>query len=615
MKKLMSVVVSVLCVVVADAAVELYPFAFPAGAVGGIADRSATLLDRTIDARGFVSAVGGRFVAGGEEIRFFGVNLTGPANFMTKGDADLTAARLASLGVNCVRLHFLDKGGYTFGFATPQSTLISAETNASQRTLVAKNLDRLEYLVAALKRRGVYVNLNLHVGRELDERDGLPAKVPHNSKIVDIYHPRLIELQREYARMLLTHRNPYTGLRWCDDPVIAMIEINNENDFTVPWRAEGTYAFGKKPGYKNHHWLTSGEYALPEPYLEELARQWGGPLPEKATADAETRARFERFLAETETRYYTGMRDFLVRELGVRCPVSGTQLEFSPPEVQARLDYADAHGYWQHPEYGPMRYGALAMVNTLEVTEHLESLRAPAVRGKPFTVSEYNHPAPNPYGAETLPLLVSAAAKYGWSGVFLYTWNHFPECVATRVELNARCPFDNLARTDLIAHMPAASALMRGGRAEVVWNRDREGRAYVTAKGGGAEVFTGFPDGRTIPFLGGEMSFGDLALGWATVSAVRNGGGWLLAATGETHNRGQRLAPVDGEHGRVSLVENGEETVVAEGVALTLKFSAGRRLRCWALAPDGTRREEVPMKGGALALGSRFRTVWYELVD
>ena len=73
----MSVVVSVLCVVVADAAVELYPFAFPAGAVGGIADRSATLLDRTIDARGFVSAVGGRFVAGGEEIRFFGVNLTG----------------------------------------------------------------------------------------------------------------------------------------------------------------------------------------------------------------------------------------------------------------------------------------------------------------------------------------------------------------------------------------------------------------------------------------------------------------------------------------------------------------------------------------------------------
>ena len=68
MKELMSVVVSVLCVVVADAAVELYPFAFPAGAVGGVADRSATLLDRTIDARGFVSAVGGRFVAGGEEI-------------------------------------------------------------------------------------------------------------------------------------------------------------------------------------------------------------------------------------------------------------------------------------------------------------------------------------------------------------------------------------------------------------------------------------------------------------------------------------------------------------------------------------------------------------------
>lgn len=45
----------------------------------------------------------------------------------------------------------------------------------------------------------------------------------------------MIELQKKYARDLLTHVNPYTGRAYTDDPGVAMIEINNENSVIACW--------------------------------------------------------------------------------------------------------------------------------------------------------------------------------------------------------------------------------------------------------------------------------------------------------------------------------------------------------------------------------------------
>lgn len=39
---------------------------------------------------------------------------------------------------------------------------------------------------------------------------------------------RLIELQKDYARKLLLHVNPYTGLALADDPAVITVQINNE---------------------------------------------------------------------------------------------------------------------------------------------------------------------------------------------------------------------------------------------------------------------------------------------------------------------------------------------------------------------------------------------------
>ena len=42
---------------------------------------------------------------------------------------------------------------------------------------------------------------------------------------------RLIQLQQEYARKLLCHVNPYTGLALVDDPAVITIQISNEESF------------------------------------------------------------------------------------------------------------------------------------------------------------------------------------------------------------------------------------------------------------------------------------------------------------------------------------------------------------------------------------------------
>src|SRR5262245_48256569 len=45
-----------------------------------------------------------------------------------------------------------------------------------------------------------------------------------------------------------------------------------------------------------------------------------------------------------------------------------------------------------------------------------------AFAGKPYTVSETNHPFPSEYGSEGIPILAAYAALQDWDGVFWYTF-------------------------------------------------------------------------------------------------------------------------------------------------------------------------------------------------
>mgnify|MGYP000175701186 CR=1 FL=1 len=104
-------------------------------------------------------------------------------------------------------------------------------------TIDPKQLERLDYLIWALKQRGIYTNINLHVSRWFGEAEGFVARDqrPKYDKGLDNFEPRMIELQKKYARDLLTHVNPYTGTAYAREPAVAFVEISNEDALYAVW--------------------------------------------------------------------------------------------------------------------------------------------------------------------------------------------------------------------------------------------------------------------------------------------------------------------------------------------------------------------------------------------
>ncbi|MCX7006035.1 MAG: hypothetical protein NTY53_02090, partial [Kiritimatiellaeota bacterium] len=186
----------------------------------------------------------------------------------------------------------------------------------------------------------------------------------------------------------------------------------------------------------------------------------GKQFPPQARRD------FVQFLFDVETRYWTGMANYVKSDLKAKPLISGTQLGYSPPYVQAKLDYVDHHAYWRHPTGGwisltakePWMIGNDAMVNTLGNILHLAGQR---VQGKPYTISEYNHPYPNQFGAEGQLTLATYGRLQGWNGIFQYSYNHY----VNDYEPQAMpwCFFDLIARTDVLAHFPACAAIFLRG--------------------------------------------------------------------------------------------------------------------------------------------------------
>lgn len=443
------------------------------------------LLDSPAGKNGFVRADKGRFVNNLGAVRLNGTNLTGPANFPSQKDAKRLAERLARFGINCVRLHYMDADYGNF-LQEKEPGIIANDPN-TQRNLDYKQLDRLDYLISVFKNKGIYVDMNLHVARWWDDRDGFPYQDqrPSFDKGLDNFEPRMIEFQKEYARKLLTHVNPYTSLPYTDEPAIAVIELNNENSLF-------------------NQYFNGSIDKLPDPYASEFRKQWNLWLKNKYkttndlrkawtseadkneqskdeililldnnqienssiptvkasnSVNSQARKDFYQFLTDTESSYWRGMFEFLKNDLKVKSLVSGTQIGYyGTPFNQSTLDYVDIHAYWCHPSpVNPdWRIANKPMVNSLSMIQFLASQR---VIDKPYTVSEYNHPFPNQYGTEAQPLLRAYGRFQGWDGVFEYTYHD-------RTSYNPTFNnyfFSIIERTDVLAHFPACSAIFLRG--------------------------------------------------------------------------------------------------------------------------------------------------------
>ena len=245
-----------------------FEFTVSVPAEGSAVDASA-LNSGPAGASGPVAIADGQFVDGsGRRMRFLGTNLTFADAFPEKETAPEIARRMAALGINIVRFHHLDRHHAPRGIWDPAFE--------DHQHIDATQLDRLDWLIYQLRQQGIFTNINLHVSRWFDEADGFPEPHlrPKYDKGVGYFEPRMVELQKQYARDLLTHVNPYTGNAYVDEPCVAMVEITNENS---------ALRFA----------LATELHGLPEPYATTLGDLWHEWLREEYATTEELRAAWD----------------------------------------------------------------------------------------------------------------------------------------------------------------------------------------------------------------------------------------------------------------------------------------------------------------------------------
>jgi hypothetical protein len=386
------------------------------------------LLDAPAGKHGFIQVKDGHLATGdGQRLRLWGVNITdwspGSRQIPSKEDAPFWASTLARFGVNCVRFQFLD-------LETPRGLLDGHR--ADTRALDPEALDRQDFFIAELEKKGIYIDFNLLVGRPFKSADGVEDAnlLRQGSKGTSLYDHRLIELQKEYAQQLLGHLNPYTKLKYTGDPAVALVEINNENALDIGYRAPSPFYLRELTEMYNQ-WLA--KHRTPEEIAKLRAltaarpdapvplMQWHGQAssapPPRFDAEAE-------FYNDVQHDYFVDMENYLKQSLGSKSLVIATadhshsNSGYPVLLAESSMDVIDGHDYWQHPE---MYVRKSPMVND-PLNSTVVELSRSAIAATPYTVSEVNNPFPNDYDGEGIPILASYGLLQDWDGIMWYTF-------------------------------------------------------------------------------------------------------------------------------------------------------------------------------------------------
>jgi hypothetical protein len=344
-----------------------------------------------------------------QAVRFWGVNLCfGATNALSNDEADDLADRLAKSGYNTVRLHHFDRE--------------LRDPKGNSYDLLPQQLDRLDYLFAALKRRGIYVNIDLYTARRFSKEetaafglgDSVPAgEQPNRFKAIVAISDEAFVSWKKFSAALLTHKNPYTGLTWAEDPALIGICPVNENTLTNELR----HAPDLLPVYEKHfeHWLETHQ--------------------DQDKAGLNRDELFNRFLLDTQLVSEARQREFL-RSIGVQAPLTGTNYVDAEAQTWLReaLDYVDNHVYADHPKF-PDGSAWQSPAHFRQKSSTRDSARVPRVImtsrvfGKPFTVTEYDSVSLNTYRAEGGALMPAYASLQDWDAVYTFAYASSREAV------------------------------------------------------------------------------------------------------------------------------------------------------------------------------------------
>jgi len=422
-----------------------------------------------------------RFVLGdGEPVRFWMVQAD--LRNMDKHLIDRQARRLAKYGVNMVRMNF--------------SRLFNLRV-AGDKEAFARELERLHYVVAALKREGIYSyfgHLYWHTHHRIRE-EVFPGFDNEHAIGLLVFSPEFQQWYVDYVHALLKPVNPHTGLSLAEDPAVAFVEIWNESNLLF-WTFNTSRMNPVEVELLEKsfaEWLTERHGSLEQAIAEwGPDRRAGARTPDRLDegrmglysighltgADWARAQRVEaraadqlQWMVESTREFYERMVKRLRGEIGLQSLISGSNWKTADARVLAGLDrwtytatdvvLRNAYFSPDFAENGNPRFHAVDEGDTFKAVSSLKSpatpgpLLTPQITGHPFMVTENNWIRPSRFRAEWPFLVATHASMAGVDG-----WNFFS---LDSAEWHHGMSVWDLNNPTILGQFPAAALMFRRG--------------------------------------------------------------------------------------------------------------------------------------------------------
>lgn len=275
-----------------------------------------------------------------------------------KTSIDQQVRNLKLSGVNIARIHF--------------NSFIYIKDG--KVVLIPALLDRFEYFVAKCRENNIYIQIDTMNSHGFSKYSVYhPKGWKRNAKFNLLFDPAMRNEYKIGMKAILERVNPYTGTCLRDDPVLALINYNNEQEF----------AFIRDG--KNYPWAK----ALPEwrkfigdpnaPMFTKL--EWSGKGAKARKINAFITIKWQKMLAW----YNKVIKD----EIGYKGLTSLWEMTGSMHynNLRAELDLVMTHGYHAHG-----RKAWTAMSQGSDIGSSLAMLRTllnMRIAGRPFCINEY----------------------------------------------------------------------------------------------------------------------------------------------------------------------------------------------------------------------------------
>ena len=395
---------------------------------------------------GLVKADGDKLVyADGTPAKFWGANVMAQALFKSKDeDIKAHAKRIAKLGFNLIRIHHHDSSWV-------KDNIFKNQEHDTQE-FSPERLKKLDLWISSLEAEGVYIWLDLHVGRTFTAKDGIEgfneiekSKNGPIAKGFNYYNESIQQQMKAFNEAYLNHANAYTHRAYKDDPGIFAILITNENDLTQHYG--NLLASADEKGFNKHSELFTND--------KKAFSEHSG-LSEKKAGRVWDMGEAKIYLSDVEHRFNQMMIAHL-KQIGTKPLLATTNSWgkmglFGLPSLTDG-DLIDAHSYGGSDEF---------KFNPRYNPSFLAWLGAAQVTGKPLSVTEWNLGKFPILDRQNVPLFTaSIASLQGWDAMMLYGYsqNKFGKLGKFTKASNWSAYSD----PSIIGLMPAAALLYRQG--------------------------------------------------------------------------------------------------------------------------------------------------------